>query len=758
MKKMKTKMLWCAAATLLWISQPSAALSRPYYSFSILAGPAASPGSADGPGYAARFSYPSGVAEDGSGNVYVADTGNNTIRKITPGGVVTTLAGLARSGGSADGTGSAARFHGPSGVAVDGAGNVYVGDTGNNTIRKITPDGVVTTLAGLAGSHGSTDGTGSAARFYNPSGVAVDGAGNVYVADAYNNTIRMITPGAVVTTLAGLAGNHGSADGTGSAARFYNPSGVAVDRAGYVYVADYGNSTIREITPFRVVRTLAGLAGSQGSDDGTNSAARFDEPSGVAVDGAGNVYVADTFNYIIRKITPGGMVTTLAGTAGFSGSADGTGTSSYFDDPSSVAVDGSGNVYVADSVNNTIRKITSGGVVTTAAGLTTSVGSADGTNSAARFNNPGDVAVDASGNVYVADTGNATIRKITPSGVVTTLAGLARSGGSADGTGNSARFNMPYGVAVDGAGNVYVADTGNDKIRKITPGGVVTTLAGGSVGSADGTGSAAQFSSDTRSVAVDGAGNVYVADTGNYTIRKITPGGVVTTLAGLAGSSGIADGTGSAARFFAPNGVAADAAGNVYVADTYTIRRVTHGGVVTTLAGLAGAVGGADGTNSAARFNNCQGVAVDGSGNVYVADTGNDTIRKIAPGGVVTTQGGFAGQPGSDDGTGGDALFNTPAGVAVDGSGNLYVADTANQTIRFGNLRPLLTLRRAAPATLVISWPSYYSAFALQQNTNPAATDNWSYVDAPYSFDGATMTMKVIVSQATGHRFYRLIQ
>jgi sugar lactone lactonase YvrE len=631
-------------------------------------------GSADGTGAAARFYGPSGVAVDGSGNVFVADTNNYTIRKITPSGVVTTLAGTPGMSGSANGTGAAARFYWPSGVAVDGSGNVFVADLGNSTIRKITPSGVVTTLAGTAGSRGSADGTGAAARFWLPEGVAVDGSGNVFVADTGNNTIRKITPSGVVTTLAGSADQPGSADGTGAAARFREPQGVAVDGSGNVFVADYYNGTIRKITPSGVVTTLAGTAGIFGSADGTGAAASFSYPEGVAVDGAGNVFVADsdwtgnfylanTSNNTIRKITPAGVVTTLAGSAGLSGSADGTVAAALFNEPWGVAVDGAGNVFVADSGNNTIRKITPSGAVTTLAGTAGSSGSADGTGAAARFYGPSGVAVDGSGNVFVADSQNCTIRKIAPSGVVTTLAGTAGILGSADGTGAAARFGYPQGVAVDGSGNVFVADSGNSTIRKITPSGVVTTLAGtaGSSGSADGTGAAASFS-HPRGVAVDGSGNVFVADSLDNTIRKITPSGVVTTLAGMAGD---------------PESVAVDGSGNVFVAvaGNSTIQKITPSGVVTTLAGTAGSSGSADGTGAAALFNEPWGVAVDGSGNVFVADSGNNAIRKISTSGVVTTIVGVAAPASAGNFPGplpASILF--PDGVAFDPStGKLYI-------------------------------------------------------------------------------------
>jgi hypothetical protein len=330
------------------------------------------------------------------------------------------------------------------------------------------PANVVTTLAGTAGQAGGADGVGAAARLNEPNGVAVDVAGNVYVADTFNDTIREITAGGVVTTLAGTAGVPGSVDGVGTAALFNDPTAVAVDDAGNIYVADAGNDTIREIAPGGVVTTLAGTAGVADSVDGKGALARFNHPSSVAVDGEGNVYVADTYNNTIREITPDGVVTTLAGTANVAGSVDGTGAAALFDNPYGIAVDDAGNIYVGDTLNDTVREITPGGVVTTLAGAAGQSGNTDGTGAAARLNDPNGVAVDGAGNVYVADYGNHLIREITPGGVVITLAGTVGETGGADGTGPAARFNRPTGVAVDGAGNVFVADTENDTIRKLS--------------------------------------------------------------------------------------------------------------------------------------------------------------------------------------------------------------------------------------------------------------------------------------------------
>jgi sugar lactone lactonase YvrE len=334
------------------------------------------------------------------------------------------------------------------------------------------------TIVGRPLTAGTNDGTGSAALFYFPDGIATDDAGNLYISDQYNFTVRKMTPTGSVTTLAGKAGTAGSVDGTNGTAQFNHPWGLARDNAGNLYVADQGNHTMRKMQPAGsnwVVTTMAGAPGIAGGADGTNGAARFNEPDGVTVDQNGSVYVADQGNHIIRKLALVGtncVVTTVAGLAGAYGSVDGTNSAARFNKPTSVAAAGVHTLFVADFFNHTIRRLTLIGtnwVVTTVAGLAGTSGSTDGTNSAARFNEPNGVMVDVCGNLYVADYGNDSIRKMMPAGtnwVVTTLGGLAGIAGASNGTGNTARFNRPTFVAVNREGDLYVADRDNDIIRR----------------------------------------------------------------------------------------------------------------------------------------------------------------------------------------------------------------------------------------------------------------------------------------------------
>lgn len=342
------------------VTSAAATLTVSNVGVSTIAGWPGGSGHVDGTGSAARFGEPGAVRTDSAGNIYVGDTSNYTIRKITPNGVVTTVAGIADTSGSTDGPVSTATFNAIGGVAVGPDGTLYVADSGNYTIRKISTAGIVSTLAGVAGSSGDTDGTGSGARLKDPQNLAIDAEGNIYVADGMGNVVRKIVAATgVVTTLAGN-GAAGSADGTGVGAQFNDPTGITVDSAGNVYVADYGNDTIRKVTPAGAVTTIAGSTGVTGNSGGTGTAATFNGPAGVGADGFGNVYVADLGDSTIRKVDPTGFVTTVAGLAGASENIDGLSNNARFDGPGDVCVSASGIVYVADSLNSTIRRIIPG--------------------------------------------------------------------------------------------------------------------------------------------------------------------------------------------------------------------------------------------------------------------------------------------------------------------------------------------------------------------------------------------------------------
>jgi len=322
----------------------------------------------------------------------------------------TLFAGIPGVAAANNGTGTGAQFRGPHAIAADGDGNLYVADTSNHTVRKITPRAEVTTLAGLAGVSGTNDGTGGGARFNLPEGVCVDNNGNVFVSEIGNHTIRHISSNGVVTTIAGLAGSSGTNDGFGSAARFNVPVTVTVDGNGFLYVGDFANHTVRVISPSRLVSTLAGLGGVSGTQNGPAAQARFTYPHTCLPDGAGNVYVADLGNHAVRKINAAGVVSTLAGLPGYSGTNDGTGTFARFVGPWGLAFEPSGNLLVSDRENNILRRVAPDGTVKTVAGFVGVAGTNEGRGVLARFNRPRGLALDPQGNLFVVDTGNHTIR------------------------------------------------------------------------------------------------------------------------------------------------------------------------------------------------------------------------------------------------------------------------------------------------------------------------------------------------------------
>jgi sugar lactone lactonase YvrE len=523
-----------------------------------------------GPATSAQLGEPSGVAIDAAGNLFIADTYNQRIRKVTPGGVISTVAGNGIQGYSGDGgPATSAQLSYPSGLAIDTAGNLFIADWENNCVRKVTPTGVISTVAGGGNAGLGDGGPATSAQLATPMGVAVDAAGNLFIADTGNARVRKVTPGGVINTVAGIGPWppwYYLGDGIpATSAQLSYPLGVAVDAAGNLFIADTDNNRVRKVIG-GVINTIAGNGtfGYSG-DGGPATSAQLYRPMGVAVDAAGNLFIADTYNNRVRKVTPAGIISTVAGTGdqGFYGDG-GPATSAAFYEPTGVAVDTAGNLFIADWGNNCVRKVIPGGVISTVAGNEIQGYSGDGgPATSAQLYRPQGVAVDAAGNLFISDTYNNRVRKVTPGGIISTVAGNGTQGDSGDGgPATSAQLNGPQGVAVDAAGNLFIADTGT---RMVTTAGVISTVA-----SVSGFG-----------VAVDSAGNLFIVGDG---VHKVTPAGIISTVAGngTVGYSGDG-GPATSAQFYQPEGVAVDAAGNLFIADTFNnrVRRVAGGASIT---------------------------------------------------------------------------------------------------------------------------------------------------------------------------------
>lgn len=642
----------------------------------LLAGAMAPAGAVDGIGSAARFNAPYAVVEAG-GYLYVGDCSNNAIRRIDLGnGDTTTFAGVMGSSGTTDGIGAAARFACPQGFWFDGVDTIYVTD--NHSIRKLTiSTATVATWAGGIGVAGTANGTGTAARFNAPAGLASDGT-TLYVADRANHSIRTVNLAtAAVTTWLGTIGVAGSANGTGTAASFNGPYGIALD-ATNAYITDYSNHAVRRaVLATGVVTTFTGVIGAGGATDGVGAAVRHNGPLGIihrTTESA--LYITDHAVHRLRKIDIATATVTSITPYNIAGYVDATGSSSRFTNPRSIGFD-TNFLYIPDQGNNTVRKFNfSTTAVTTIAGVPENYGYDEGPPAQARFNLPYGTEY-YQGKLYVADRGNCIVRQIDlASRITSTVLGLAASCTEIDGIGNDARLSSPERMARNGA-SLFISSAVHTVRKFDISTGDLTLLAGSvsTAGSTDGTGSGALFSAP-RGVASDGT-NLYVAETGNHIIRKIVIAtGVTTLFAGGVGATGTTNATGSAARFNNPYDVVYNG-GYLYVADysNHKIRRIDVSTAAVT--DLAGGGGFADGTGLGARFNGPIGIATDGATYLYVADYNNHAIRKVnRTTGQVTT---ILGSPSFpyDSGTTSlpFAMIRLPMTIRWTGSG-LFISNT----------------------------------------------------------------------------------
>jgi uncharacterized protein YjdB len=599
------------------------------------------------------FGYHTDFAFDSNNNMYVVDALDNVIRKISADGKSSVLAGGEE--GNADGKGSLAMFYHPTAIQYDPAGFLYVVDSLNHRICKVSLDGDVSTFVTTNAQPWGMD-LDSSGNLYvtfpsalqnggiakidkqgkleivpinkNKLNLSVDieiaDNGLLYILDAWDSGIYSLNQKGDLTTLAGNA-EVGYSDGSYGGAKFDEPYKMEMDKDGNLLVADVGNCRIRKVTPNGVVTTVLG-DGTRKFSPGSKANAQVGYVYALHFDNLGNLYFSTDSPNIIAKWDTNDMVSAVygAGENGFS-----VGEPLPIQDPIGVVADQQGNTYVSEGRQNRIKKIAKDGTMSIFAGSGVA-GFADGTGKQAKFNCPQGLAIDNSGNIYVADTYNHRIRKITPAGVITTIAGTSFSG-YMDGAAAKAQFNFPAGIAIDTSGNLYIADSGNNMIRKLTiANATVTTLAGSRMfGYADGTGMQAQFFLPTG-IDIDSNNNLYVVELFNHAVRKVTMAGVVTTFAGDR-EAGYVDGDAAAARFDGPYDLAVDkVTNNVYVSDmhNHAIRLINQSGQVTTFAGN-GKPGGLGGPIATAQFNNPDGIALDAKGNLIIADNGNNLVRKI---------------------------------------------------------------------------------------------------------------------------------
>ncbi len=547
----------------------------------------------------------------------------------------------------------------PEKMFIDSQGAVYIADNSNHMVRKIV-GGQISTIAGTGISGFSGDGQAATkAQLANPCGVAADKTGNVYIYDCLNTVVRKVDTNGIITTFAGIPHTAGSAGDGGPATKaMLRPSlsnGLAVDPSGNLYISDFGNNVIRKVTAStNIITTVAGITGKPGAggDGGLATSANLSYPGGLSFDAAGNLYIADTYNQSIRMVSAtSGTISTVAGGHIGAGGDGGPPKSASLQYPTDVAVDASGNIYIADSNNNKIRKVTVGA-------------------------NP----------------------------IINTLAGNGTAGFSGDGgPATSAEISFPSGVAVDGAGTVYIVDDGNSRIRTVS-GGNIAEFAGSDHAQGDGGKASAALLFFPQRFAWDSKGNMYIADGNNNRIRKVTPDGIISTIAGNGTFANTGDGGPAiAAEVIRPLGIASDSAGNIYFSAGPQVRKIDTQGNISTIVNTGGTPGfSGDGQEAtAAKLNGPQGLALDSAGNLYIADEFNHRVRKVSVGIISTVAGtgpicGNPCQSGTFGGDGGPATaahLNFPTDVAFDNSGNLLIADTANSVVRMvdanGNINTL---------------------------------------------------------------------
>ncbi|PZF71894.1 T9SS type A sorting domain-containing protein [Taibaiella soli] len=691
---------------------------------------------------------PIGIARDAAGNIYVSDYTDNVVRKLTATGVATVIAGTGIPGAAGDnGPATAAQLNHPWGLAVDASGNVFIADNGNDLIRRVDAvTGIITRYAGWGPGNGNSQGGGTATNvdLTSPRGVAVDALGNLYISEYGGNRICKVTASNHILTVmvgneygtGGFSGDGGQAD----TAMIKNPEMLLLDTAGNLYFGEWNNHRIRVINlASGIINTFAGngTSGSAG-DSGLATAAQLTSPSGLARDANNNIYVCDYATRKIRKIDAGtGIITTVAGNGLMTAPGSGDGgpaLSAQLNDPRGITADAAGNLYISDNGSNRVRMVNATtGIITNVMGNGSTTYGGDGdpaNNSVLNTYSPSAVNVDAAGNVYISDAYR--LRKVdAATNIISTIAGNGIQGSSGDGgPATAAQFSNIVGTATDTYGNVYIADASDYKIRKIDTAGTVTTFAGTGVSGYSGDGGPAVNAklSGLSGLAMSPDKSILYLTDGS-TIRQIMLNtGIINTIAGISGSSGTTGdgGLATAATLYTPKNLATDTAGNIYIVDMYDnrIRKITiTTGIITTFAGGSQGFQGDGGPSTAAKFHYPTDIAFDINGNMYIVDEDNYRIRRIdaVTGNISTISGTGNNAYPVDGGPAISASYWSPNCIAVDAAGHLYVGDFGVRRVRTFTVPLAPSVRISASINNLCAGTTVnYTATPVVGGTNPS--------------------------------------
>lgn len=715
------------------------------------------------PAIDANLYNPYGVSVDSTGNVYITSYNQNRVFKVNTSGTISVVAGTGAQGFAGDGvTGGAtlASLYHPYATAVDTTGNVYIADTFNCVVRKVSTANTVTTVAGIGAScaYSGDGGKGTAAQLYYPEGLALDASGNLFIADAQNCVVRKLVLSS--NTITTYAGNHtcgySGDNGAATSAELYLPASLATDSTGNLFIADTTNCVVREVAKSsQKITTVAGNHTCGYSGDGASAvSAEMNQIYGIAISGT-TVTIADYYNNRIRQFTVGGNINTVAGngtacagTCGEGGSA----LSAELYNPVGVAATSGGTIYFSDNNNYAVDSFTVGGNLNRFAGnhvynIETLITGAPANG--VELNYPVGLFDDSNGNVYVNDSHNFMVREnVKSTGLVNFFAGDGIEGYTGDGgPATSAELNYNYGVAKDSLGNVYIADTYNCLVRKVNAAGTISTFAGLVVTtprcgySGDGGSATSAELYYPWALAVDSKNAVYIADEAEHVIRKVA-NGTITTIAGIGGLNGYSGdgGPATSALLYSPQGVAVDPAGNVFIADynNCRVREISAAtGNINTVAGTGNCAFTGDGLAVANGIGYPQGIAVDANDNLFISDY-NERVRWVSPNGIMTTIAGTgAAGYGGDGGIATSATIYEPTGITLDSAGDVLVSDYNNFRVRSisafsalgtstGNMSFGLTAvgSTSSPETLILSAHGPVTISNISTTANFSEADN----------------------------------